>query len=45
MKKDKVENKNVSSSACEHKYFNMIDGVLYCSECGKPAEEVKAEKK
>jgi hypothetical protein len=48
MKKDKVENKSekqpevkIDPAKCQHKYFNMIEGETYCSECGMPGEEVK----
>lgn len=51
MKKGKVENKaekqpevKADPANCQHKYFNMIEGTLYCSECGKPADEVKKNK-
>jgi uncharacterized Zn finger protein (UPF0148 family) len=26
---------------CKHKYFQYRDGKLVCSECGKPASELK----
>ena len=26
---------------CKHKYFKFVDGVLVCSECDKPAGEIK----
>lgn len=29
---------------CRHKYFTHRDGELVCSECGKPASEVKEER-
>lgn len=51
MKKGKVENKaekqpevKADPANCQHKYFNMIEGTLYCSECGLPADEVKKNK-
>jgi len=44
MKKDRVENKKDDQSTCSHAYFNMIEGKLYCSECGIPADEVKKNK-
>jgi uncharacterized Zn finger protein (UPF0148 family) len=26
---------------CKHPYFHYVDGVLVCTQCGKPSESLK----